>query len=560
MKNKVFTSLALLSLICLTGCSETSSISESSSNSETSVEEPVSSVTSQEEEVSQETSSTAYTAEDITLERVLSSVSNALSSDIQSYSYGNGMYYRNTSTGDVSINYSNVMDLSVYEDESVGGTFADYTPAKPSDYTAETKDSYGKVSAYEADDEHYIYAYTYENDASQSYAYYFEKSPWYNSISDIFDYCDSYIEEVYDILSDPEENWPEATGYVHNDLAVEEEDGEFVATYSVSLAENDESSRGEIYSALEITLDKDDLSVTSTNNYSIYYDYGAETQDLDSTAYYYFYDRVSNIEYGDPLAGSAEQADLSSFNSSNILGSKPSTYSTVELDDGDLTESEVIEVMNNINAYADSAVETSFSTVTEIYDNGVSAGYMDVSGTVNRYQDYIWIYNESGVSRDTAYSYQNYTKYIQRVGTETGITRTDQTLDYQGEVTYSNTSTLNRYYLSSSVASYFRASVLSVSDNMESLIYGVSNYGFGTYSESDYSYTIELVSASRSSDDMSIVINYSSQLSDETTSMKYELTFEDDFLSKLVETDGNGIVSTYNSVSGTIPEFTGSLL
>ncbi len=557
MKTKHLFSLALISLLCLAGCdSSVSSSSGSADSASSSNSSPISEASSEDSSPDEISSSSAYTIDDVTYDVAKAALDTFAHSSVQSYSYHYRRYQDNYNTGDIYTNTAQVLNVNVHED-GVEGTLVNSTPSQVLDLAGSTPDNVGRVASYSYDDDYFIYGYQCQSDSNESFAQYVEKNPWNSAVS-IFDYFTDNVESIYLYFTEPDSDstWGTIYGYIHNGFSVEETEDAFVCSYTVN-AEAEGYYTAED-GCVSVSLSKDDLSVVSCYYSLILYD-PDYSSDPNEHANSYTYYGFSDVTFGDPLTEAVEPLDLDAI---PYVSGAPEAYSTIELEDGDLTEQNVMDIFTNIDAYEDGAIKTEYESVAEVYDSSTyeTIGDANVKGSSSVYQDYIWVNEETITMQDITLAGYNYSSVSQYTIGEEGIDYAYQAKFEDGSLASESSYTISADYISS-LSYYFDASLTSCDTNLQTAIDSIASSGFGTvdYSYMKWSYT--LTSAVKEGSTITIKISYSAEYSwSDPVAIDFVISIEDDFLTSSVDTDADGNVSTYTATKGDLPEFTGTLL
>lgn len=443
MKKKNAALLLLLSGGLLAACSNGSGDSSSSADPSST---PTSSLDSSADASSIADDSSAgndssSVAEDFTVVEALDALEALTYDNVVSYDYYTRVYSYNYVTELVLENYEQTNSYTINQ-SNVEGTVST-SELSGAVTTSVTSTSQGDYLAYSLSDYYYasVNSYTGEDAGDSTYTI-SEQSP-YCDLVDQHDYVSSLVDYAYNTFTYPEGVYSSYNGWAVSEVEITLADGVYTVIYQTSAEADGYYAAEDSY--IEATFSASDHSILSVTFYDLVFN-GDRVDDVEAGANGISIERISNIVTGTKAEKEITPVDPSSFNSENVTGKIPEA---IEISEGNVSESQVASIFDNIDAYTQGAVTSTYqsSVLTEDWETGET--YTEkTSGTRSAYLNDILIVNETYEGG----SYSSY--YAQTVGDGESITQTfgydnDLSSYMVGEVdtTSLNSVSMYNYYL-----------------------------------------------------------------------------------------------------------------
>ncbi len=542
--------LALLGLVGCDWALEDSSVTSSPDTDSSSVE--TSSVVDSSSSVEVVVDPVELTVEDV--EVLLSDLAAA---SVNGYTYLERVYSDSYIDGTIYNNSLELIKFDIYENafDSELTIYSDIesVTSKASDTSAD-----GRYASYVLNDDYYLRGVQGISDDTD-YVEYHENNMYIDLKANGLASLDNVVSNVTIGLVTPDSMWPSSYDFTVEEFSTYiNDDGNIVCTVSADAPEEGWYGHEIGEATLEVT--PDGTEIVSLSFMMAIYDMGYEGDDLDVGANSYYYYKVSEIEYGDPLTGDVEPFDFDAIAPDRIYDAPAEVVENIA--DGDIDDDTVFQILDNIDAYTEGTISsTTDAYILSVYDSVTweDLGAAKLTQQTNRYLDNIKIIESTYTFDDV--SIADVTSKTQYHALAEGVEVATQ--DSAGNV--------SRYVISSAYVSsldYYLSAAAFTSDTYitEAISY-VLTYGFTsnvlwTYWE----YDAEKVSATKSGDTIEIVFNYDCKFAIGETvyydnSYKVSIKIVDDFVTNAdVEEVNEGFYYKYTMTKGDLVEFTGTLI
>lgn len=486
---------------------------------------------------------------EVKMEDVANAIKKLAESNINGYNYTIRKYQDNFLNGEVYSNFAQSVDYKLHE-TGYTQVIKNYEPSKPS-LVLDNKVDEGEGRGYYLGEEFFVNGYKSTTSSDNNFINYYENNIYFD-FNDLANVYPGLLADAYTAFTNPTSIWPEDVGFIHeeNAFTVETVEDSYIATYTAYALEDPTMGYAHEVGSMKVTLDKE-LNATNVVFNTDLFDPGY-TEDVDAHVNSIQYFSVGNFTFGDVDKTAVEPFADGTFTDEQISGAPKHVVEGVA--EGNVSEEKVIEILDNLEAYAAGTKTTVIDTFqAEFYNaNWEPMGPVNIDSTITAYKDYI-------VIADNHYEFvlpehAPYDEVRQVVAGEDGIETTFKVGD---SLSYM----FNEKANVTKIDSFFNPSAAYSDSSMQFTFPTIVDNGFGVvdsgYSVSEY----KLVSAVKTGNkiDIEILSKFTSDLLNSENT--YKLTIVDDFLTYYEYSDKEtGDLFKYTMTKGELEEYTGELL